>query len=279
MQSLYDFFAGFLEHVRHVVLLPLDPNNRIYVLYLATSILCAFFIYRAAVQKGSGEHGSFLRFLFPKHVWEHPSAWLDVKYFFFHQLIGHFLLIGLSAGSATVLFKVITGGTSIPEIAGRGDFSTWTDIGFATVYMIVSIAIVDLAAFYMHYLQHKLPILWQFHKVHHSAEVMHPMSNFREHPIDNLFYGLFVGAAFGVVSALAVKMFGYLPSIPSLLGVPLLTLAFNLFGYNLRHSHVWLKWPGKISMIFPSPGIFTCTTVITQIISIRILRLCSQSGT
>ncbi|MEP2030891.1 MAG: sterol desaturase family protein [Paracoccaceae bacterium] len=254
MQSLYTFFEGFLEHAQNVFTSPLDPGNRIYVLYLATSVLFAYFIYRVAVRKGTSENGSFLRFLFPKHVWEHPSAWLDVRYFFFHQLIGHFLLIGLSAGSATIMFKVITGGTSLPEIAGRGDFSTWADIGIATVYMIVSIAVVDLVGYYMHYLQHKIPILWQFHKVHHSAEVMHPMSNFREHPVDNLAYGVFVGAGYGAVSGFAVQLFGYLPSTPTLLGVPLLMLAFNLLGYNLRHSHVWLKWPGRFSMIFPSPA-------------------------
>ena len=254
MQLLYEFFEAFAEHAHSVFATPLDPTKRIYVLYLATSIVAAFFIYRAAVRKGSKEHGSFLRFLFPKHVWEHPSAWLDVRYFFFHQLIGHFVLLGLSAWFATVTFKVITGGASLPEVAGEGELAAWAGIGLAVGFMFVSTAIVDLVAYYMHYLQHKLPILWQFHKVHHSAEVMHPISNFREHPFDNLLYGAFLGAAYGVVSGLAVKMLGYIPSVPMLLGVPLLMLAFNLIGYNLRHSHVWLKWPGRLSMIFPSPA-------------------------
>ena len=43
--------------------------------------------------------GGFLSFLFPRSVWSHPDAWLDVRYFFFHGLIGHFLLFGcITAG-------------------------------------------------------------------------------------------------------------------------------------------------------------------------------------
>ena len=97
-------------------------------------------------------------------------------------------------------------------------------------------------------------MLWQFHKVHHSAEVMHPVSNFREHPVDNLLYMLTHSVAYGGLMALATKLFGFVPNAPAVLGVPVMFLLFNLSGYHLRHSHVWLRWPGKLSMIFPSPA-------------------------
>lgn len=254
MQSLSEFMGAFLDHVRATLLYPLDPDNRIYVLYLATSIVMAFAIYQSARRKNKDSKSSFLRFLFPKHVWQHPSAWLDVRYFFFHQLIGHFLLLGLGAWAAMITFGYVTGGQSVREVANQNDFSTLSDIGLATAYMFVTIAVVDFISYFVHYLQHKIPVLWQFHKVHHSAEVMHPMSNFREHPVDNFFYGLLVGLGYGVVNGLAVNIFGFLPGMPSLLGVPLLMAAFNLVGYNLRHSHIWLRWPGRLSMIFPSPA-------------------------
>ena len=31
-------------------------------------------------------------------------------------------------------------------------------------------------------------------------------------------------------------------------------LAYNLLGYNLRHSHIWLRWPGILSKVFGSPA-------------------------
>jgi sterol desaturase/sphingolipid hydroxylase (fatty acid hydroxylase superfamily) len=243
----------FVVYAWSVVVYPLDPNHRIYVLYLVAAVVAAFFVYEADRNRPDREI-SFLRFLFPKRVWQHPSAWLDLRYFYFHMLIGHFLLLGLGAWAAVSTYGIVTGDQAAPDIARHNAAFSWADLGVSTLYMFASLALVDFLSFYTHYLQHKLPILWQFHKVHHSAEVMHPVSNFREHPVDNLVYVLVQGLSYGVVSGIAVRMFGYVPSEPALLGVPLLIFAFNLLAYNLRHSHIWLRWPGRWAMVFASPA-------------------------
>lgn len=36
----------------------------------------------------------------------------------------------------------------------------------------------------MHYCQHKISWLWAFHKVHHSAEGLTPLTANRHHPVD-----------------------------------------------------------------------------------------------
>ena len=112
----------------------------------------------------------------------------------------------------------------------------------------------DFLAYLTHYLQHKIPILWEFHKVHHSAEVMHPLSNFREHPVDNFAYDVVTGVGYGLFLGAASTFFEYVPTMPSVFGVPILMFLFNLLGYNLRHSHIWLRWPGVWSKVFPSPA-------------------------
>ncbi len=253
MPTMREFLNSYADYALGILVYPLDPSHRIYVLYLATSALAAFLVYRAARRRGQAER-SFLRFLFPSHVWRHPSAWLDLRYFFFHMLIGHFLLLGLGAWAAAVAFGYVTGDFSVKSFLQKSAAFSATDLAIATGYMFASFAVIDLLAWLIHYLQHKVPLLWQFHKVHHSAEVMHPISNFREHPVDNFTYGLVTGLGIGAVNGLAVNTFGYIPSVPALLGVPLLMLAFNLLAYNLRHSHVWLRWPGRWSMILPSPA-------------------------
>ncbi|WP_264773364.1 sterol desaturase family protein [Defluviimonas salinarum] len=234
---------------------PFDPANRIYFLYLATSALFAYAVFRRQARAGrTGKRASFLRFLFPAHVWSHPSAWLDLRYFFFHQLIGHFLLLGLGAASTSYAFEWFSGGVGIIDAATSSEAGGAAGLGMAVGFMFVATLVVDFVAYVIHYLQHKVPVLWQFHKVHHSAEVMHPLSNYREHPIDNLVYAAVIGGSYGLVAVAAYKLLGYIPTMPMLLGVPLLMLAFNLAGYNLRHSHVWLRWPGVWSKIFPSPA-------------------------
>jgi sterol desaturase/sphingolipid hydroxylase (fatty acid hydroxylase superfamily) len=248
------YWQNFLANLRQVVLMPFNPDSRIHVLYLLTSALLALFVYRRLRKARSDDAKSFLGYLFPKRIWSHPSAWLDVRYFFFHQMTGHFFATSVGVVVTAATFTLLTGFEKLPDAAEATALTGWAGLAAAFAFMVVAFVVADFTAFYIHYLQHKIPLLWQFHKVHHSAEVMHPLSNFREHPIDNLVYSLTIGATYGIVLALAFHTIGYMPDALSLMGVPVLMFLFNVTGYNLRHSHVWLRWPGRWSMVFPSPA-------------------------
>jgi sterol desaturase/sphingolipid hydroxylase (fatty acid hydroxylase superfamily) len=254
MDGIPPLLQDFLANIRHVLLMPFDPDSRIFVLYLVTSVLFALFVFLRLRRTRSDETTSFLAFLFPAKVWKHPSAWLDVRYFFFHRITGHFFVTGGSIFATFAVFMLLTGGSGFPESGDTLVLTGWAGLLVAIGFVVLATIVADFTAFYVHYLQHKIPVLWQFHKVHHSAEVMHPLSNYREHPIDNLVYTLMIGATYGIVLAVAAHTVGYVPQALSLLGVPIFMFLFNITGYNLRHSHVWLRWPGRWSMIFPSPA-------------------------
>jgi sterol desaturase/sphingolipid hydroxylase (fatty acid hydroxylase superfamily) len=254
MDALPSYLQDFLANIRHVLLMPFDPDSRIYLLYLLTSALFALFVYLRLRKARSDDATSFVGFLFPRRVWDHPSAWLDVRYFFFHRMTGHFLVTGGGVFATVAMLMLLTGFEGTPDPETTAVLTGWQGLAASILFMVVAMVVGDFTAFYVHYLQHKIPLLWQFHKVHHSAEVMHPLSNYREHPVDNLVYTLTIGATYGIVLALAVHTVGYLPDTLSLLGVPIFMFLFNLTGYNLRHSHIWLRWPGRWSMIFPSPA-------------------------
>jgi sterol desaturase/sphingolipid hydroxylase (fatty acid hydroxylase superfamily) len=170
------------------------------------------------------------------------------------MLIGHFLTFGLTAWGTAVAFEAVTGKPLVETILRESNAFSGADLAITLGYMLVSAVVIDLTGFFIHHLQHKLPILWEFHKVHHSAEVMHPVSNYREHPVDNIFYKTATGLGAGAAAGVAVGLFGYTPSVPSLLGVPVIMFCFNMLAYNLRHSHIWLRWPGAWAMILPSPA-------------------------
>ncbi|MEO0918051.1 MAG: sterol desaturase family protein, partial [Pseudomonadota bacterium] len=241
---------------------PLAAEQRIYWLYIATSVLVAYFVYRAVKRRGDhaterdreAANGSFLQFLFPKSVWSHPSAWLDVRYFFFHRVVSFFLLVGLGGAATAAAYHLVSGGHFFELLRTKLVWTQWEDWVIALGFMVITMLILDFTNWFAHFLQHKVPFLWQFHKVHHSAEVMHPLSNYREHPVDNVFYIVITGATFGALCGVTYNLFGYAPTAPSVLGVPLLMFLFNIAGYNLRHSHVWLRWPGRWSKVFPSPA-------------------------
>jgi sterol desaturase/sphingolipid hydroxylase (fatty acid hydroxylase superfamily) len=46
----------------------------------------------------------------------------------------------------------------------------------------------DLVQFWVHNLMHRVPWLWQFHRLHHSTEEMDWMSNWRFHGMELVFY-------------------------------------------------------------------------------------------
>ncbi len=45
----------------------------------------------------------------------------------------------------------------------------------------------DLCVYWGHRLQHRIPLLWRFHSVHHSAEHLDWLAAHREHPIDTVY--------------------------------------------------------------------------------------------
>ncbi len=262
---MFDDFAQFIEpaiefiQTQLIILLayPLFPAHRIFWLYLCSSTLLAFYVFHLRTRLDPAQKSSiraFIAFLFPKEIWQTSSAWLDVRYFFFHQIFRALMYGAFLTGALNLAFQIITGGPNVMDPSRLTIESGITEIVLSTGYMFAFIAFVDFVSYGMHYVQHKVPLLWEFHKVHHSLEVMHPLSNYREHPIDNVVYAAGTGFAYGLFMGLTSNLFGYVPSMPLVLGIPLLMFAFNFLGYNLRHSHVWLRWPGQWSMLFASPA-------------------------
>ena len=250
MDNIQTVFSDYLSYASQVFSALSDPENRLFIGFLLTSLITAYILYLRRA-KGSG----FREFLFPDEVWSHPTAWLDVRYFFFHSLIGKFLIFGagttaLSAG----IFSGINIAGDIGMMSAIGPENPALRMTLAITAMIILFLVADFMSFYLHYLQHKIPLLWQFHKVHHSGEVMHPLSNFREHPVDNLTYEVVGGLVVGIIFGILISAFGYKPTLPKIVGYSAFGLFFNAAAYSLRHSHIWLRWPGNWSKVLGSPA-------------------------
>lgn len=52
---------------------------------------------------------------------------------------------------------------------------------------ILAVAVSDLCTYWGHRLAHRVPVLWRFHKVHHTAVELDWLAAYREHPVDNLY--------------------------------------------------------------------------------------------
>lgn len=261
MTDLIDILGAVLtqawNQVNVVLHFPVMPTTRIYYLFLISALMFALFVFSRSETtrsvKSSRFLPEFLRFLFPASVWKDSSAWLDVRYFFFHSIIWVFAF-----GTIISAVRVWTAENSLSLLTSPAyDGPLWITQNLflgGIIYMFVLMILADLTAYAIHYLQHKVPLLWEFHKVHHSATVMHPLTNFREHPIDNLIYFVVGGFVTGILAGVSIYIFGGIFSPPKILGMNLLAFAFNFLAYNLRHSHIWVRWPGKLIYVFGCPA-------------------------
>lgn len=100
------------------------------------------------------------------------------------------------------------------------------------------ILLCDICIYWGHRLSHRIPFLWRFHRVHHTAKHVDWIAAFREHPVDNLY----------------TRLIENLPAI--LLGFPLEALAgfamFRGLWAVYIHSNVTLD-PGPLRYVLGSP--------------------------
>jgi sterol desaturase/sphingolipid hydroxylase (fatty acid hydroxylase superfamily) len=122
------------------------------------------------------------------------------------------------------------------------------------VFLVVGIVVLDFFTFFAHVLLHKIPVMWKFHKVHHSALTLIPMTNLRFHPVQELWDALWNGAGVGAWIAL----FSYVTSAPlmdvTILNINALILISCFSFHQLRHSHIYMRYPAWLERIFMSPA-------------------------
>ncbi len=217
--------------------------------YLLSALLVAIGVSAITAYVAQQNMVGILADLFSKRIWWAPSSKADYLYFVVNSMLYGSLIAPLMIGGIDVGIGVQS---LLIELYGEGPDMGWTAHTARVLYTICFFVAYDLGRFLAHWGQHKIDLLWQFHKVHHSAEVLTPITSFRVHPVDLFIMGL-GGNLFG---GIATGLFFYLSAgditIATFLGTHLLIAVYNLIG-NLRHSHVWLDY-GVLGYLIVSPA-------------------------
>ena len=228
-----DFFA--LEYL-------IDPNKRIFWLYLISSIILAI-LYFYFSKKNT-------RVIMSSKLWLHPSAKLDYYYFFISYFINIFLLVPFIISAKTIAFSVNKFLYAQFDYF-ENEFFSYGEIVF--LYTITLFLVSDFTRYWLHRFLHTIPFLWEFHKVHHSAKVLTPITFYRVHPIENFLFGLRYSLSVGFVTGIFVYFFGAMIDIYAVVGVNVFLFVFSVFGANLRHSHVPFSYPRILEKWLMSP--------------------------
>lgn len=234
------------------------PDSKVYWLYLVCAAVLAFVAYRQFNHDHDDKNEldpaprkSFLGFLFDRETFLHRSALQDLKYFAVNAIVYYGVVTQFLVGAHgfSMFFNrtlnILFGDLDTPTIA--------SEVGLI-LYTLLSVIAVDLGVYLSHRAQHNIPILWEFHKVHYSAEKMTPMTLFRMHPVDLFVTAITTSVLGGLAFAGLFYLTGEEPQALTLFGLNIITFAFYLGGYNLRHSHIWLNYPVWLSKILISPA-------------------------
>ncbi len=120
-------------------------------------------------------------------------------------------------------------------------------------FLVGAIVINDFVTFYAHYLAHT-KALWAFHKVHHSALSLTPITEHRFHPLQELWDSWWINLGVGGWIAL-YAYFGSVPLVDAtILGIDAYFLTNCFSFYHLRHSHIHMRYPPWLERIFLSPA-------------------------
>lgn len=227
---------------------PFDPSRRLFWGFMLSALVLA--CVTAAWHQGRLDLRRQLKSLLDRRYWLHRSSLQDVGWLFFNSGLRALVLVPVLGThlAATVAVAGWLQGTFGDAPALALPFAA-IGVGYTLAFFVLE----DASRFGLHYALHKVPLLWRFHRVHHSAEILTPLTLYRIHPVEALLYYVRGLIVFGLVSGVFIYLFRNQVHGYDILGVDLLGFLFNTLGANLRHSPVWLSF-GRLEAVLVSPA-------------------------
>ena len=148
-----------------------DPRKRVFVGYLFSAIVIAF-LWLCFVKKKTLKECFYN--IFDKKIFFSKSAKADYILFLFNIIILMFLspILITQLAIASVIFESLHFQTYLVPINTDIKYLWLIPYFFTVSYFVLD----DLTKFITHALMHRIPLLWEIHKTHHSARVLTPIT-------------------------------------------------------------------------------------------------------
>ncbi len=192
-----------------------------------------------------------LRALLPARLWRHRSSRLDLGLFLMNTFV-----TGALIGWAILSFGGLSHAVfdTARHLFGHSPLPVLPPLARGAVLTVVLFLAYDFGYWFDHYLAHKIPLRWAFHRVHHTAEVLSPLTAYRMHPVDTLIFANIVAALTGAADGLTRFLLAAPTQEMALSGTNILLLAFVFTTIHLQHSHIDLRLSGRLGRVLFSPA-------------------------
>lgn len=191
------------------------------------------------------------RALFPRRILRSRSNEADIGYLFFNVFV-----YGLAFGWAVLSYQFITNAiiSGLVHVVGPVPPPAWPEYASRAVITLMLFLAYELGYWFNHWLSHKVPFLWEFHKVHHSATVLTPLTNFRVHPIYAVVFANILALSAAIANGFGNYVFGNTTYQYALTDTNIILVLFIHAYIHLQHSHIWITFSGVLGRIFVSPA-------------------------
>lgn len=216
--------------------------------------LCIYLLLKGRGARGANgrerQSAGLLQFLLPKDIYTHVSARVDVWLWVVERCLRPIWAVTLFATVGPATEQTIINGLEI--LAGPAP-ALQINYGWMLLYSLVSLLCYDFIFFCIHYAMHKVPALWAIHKVHHSAEVLTPLTRYREHVLAGPIWTAGSAFSFGVAAGVFSWLFNGGITAATLFNVSFFSFLFGITG-AFRHYHIQFRYPRWLEYWLQSPA-------------------------
>ncbi len=234
--------------ISHLLIMSED-HSRMFWPYMIASYAIAFIAYY--VRRPLKYQGSATHYMFTKEVWLHRSSVNDYTLFIFNYII-YFHMIALYIMHYP--YFVEDGVTDLFQLLGLEHTGKQAGWGVIILFTLSTLMLAELAYYLLHRAYHEIPFLWELHKVHHSAEVMTPLTYIRSHPIDLFLQQFLRFSSIAFCNGVFLYFYPSIESVYTIAGIDAGLFIYYIMGANLHHSHIWIRFPAWMERILISPA-------------------------
>lgn len=187
----------------------------------------------------------FWRWIAPKDVWLSRSTLTDVVLIVINRVMAASGLVAkLMGGSLIASYIAGLFGTPLIPVENAHPF----------VLALIVIVAFDFATYWVHRFFHNNPLLWPLHAVHHSAEVLTPLTTYRAHPLSLIIGAVIHTAILGAILGLVIGVIDPSTTHAEIIAINAFWAGMLLLINNFHHSHIWVSYGPIIERLVISPA-------------------------
>jgi sterol desaturase/sphingolipid hydroxylase (fatty acid hydroxylase superfamily) len=213
-----------------------------------TIAFAAVLTYRQTQEAEPGLRG-FFRHCLPPGTLTHPSARADFLFWLSRRIFIPLFVLPLAISTVTAgytAYHVLTLAFGPATHAGPASST------MLCVFTLTMLLAYDLSYYTYHYTAHHVPLIWELHKVHHSAQVMVGVTKDRVHPLEELLNrwwdGMIPGLTYGIWLFFALD-----PVEVTVFGLSAYFLRSVLMMDVVRHTHLRMSYGPWLNTLFLCP--------------------------